>query len=75
MNLSKIKTVAFIPNFNKREGYPEYGTKVVSVEKRINTPKVKRFKLGDPELIAAKKEFNKTKPVGYKPKVLVSTKF
>lgn len=75
MNLSRIKKVAFIPNFNKREGYPNVVSVAVVAEKKVITPKIKRFKLGNPDLIAAKKEFNKTKPIGYKPVVLVSTKF
>lgn len=77
MNLSRLKRVAFIENFNRREGYPNVvkAEAIVVQMKPTVAPKVIKHKLGNPDLIAAKKEFNKTKPVGYKPVVLVSTKF
>lgn len=71
MNLKNVKKVGFIENFNPRKSYPEFAI----AEKVKPSPKIKKFKLQDPELVAAKKEFNRTKPVGYKPMVLVSTKF
>lgn len=85
MNLSNIKRIALIPNFNPKKGYPEFGTHTVKVVKPkivqaleaviadTNVlPKWKKNKIK--RLKKAKKAFNQKVGVGYKPTLLVSTK-
>lgn len=85
MNLSNIKRIAFIPDFNRRQGYPEFGnhqvnTTVEAVKAPIEVlpkaikviPKWKRNKLR--ALKRAKLEFKKSIKADYKPTLLVSTK-
>lgn len=79
MNLSRIKRVAFIENFNPKKGYPEFGTHTVKPKVVIapvevvatELPKWKQRKIK--ELKSAKKEFKASIGADYKPKVLVST--
>jgi len=79
MNLSRIKRVAFIEDFNPKMGYPQYGNhtikpKVVIVPVEVavvELPKWKKRKIK--ELKEAKKEFKASITADYKPRVLVST--
>lgn len=81
MNLSNIKKVAFIENFNPKKGYPEFGNHTVAVKAPVIIietkepavlPKWKKIRIK--RLKKAKKDFNKTVGIGYKPTLLVSSK-
>lgn len=85
MNLSRVKIVATIANFNPKKGYPEFGTHTVKSVKPVLLspveatepvvkviPKWKRRKTA--AIKDAKKAFNKRVGVGYKPTLLVSSK-
>lgn len=80
-NLSNVKVIGFIPNFDPKKGYPEFGNHVLPSKRVINTvstveptpiPKWKKNKRK--RLKRAKLEFSKTPNAHRKPVLLVSTK-
>lgn len=83
MNLSKIKTVGFIENFDPKKGYPEFAykapqvapvmtikTKGVVEEKELPTWKKNQIK----KLKRAKRGWKNGLDDGYKPSLLTSNK-
>lgn len=76
-NLSRVKKVAFIKNFNPLNGYPEYGIKQ-EVKKEVKpTLKTKSIaakrKKPNTELKNAKKAFKKEFGSNYKAKLLTKS--
>lgn len=82
LDLSNIKVVGFIPNFNPKQGYPEYG---LGINKKAVKPSIvipeKEPKVLTKEqrghqiaLKNAKKSFNKTAASKRKPELVASFK-
>lgn len=84
LNLSNIKRVGFIENFNPKKGYPEFARKVETPELVMSTskpvtgtikasvPKWKKNKLK--AIKRVKKEFKSRVGIGYKPSTIASNK-
>lgn len=83
LNLSNIKTVGFIPDFNPKKGYPEFGfNKEVEPVKEINTTPIEVEKKDIPSwkkkfikrMKWEKKKFKKSVDSNYKPVLLTTNK-
>lgn len=83
LNLSNIKTVGFIPDFNPKKGYPEFGSvKEVEPVKEINTTPIEIEEKVVPSwkkkfikrMKWEKRKFKKSVGVDYKPTILTSNK-
>lgn len=78
LNLSKIKTIGFIPGFNSRKSYPEFGTVIVPKKQQVvnEVVKVVKIKTVSPNRLAVKKAKLTAKwQKNQKPYLLVSSKF
>jgi len=75
MNLSRVKTLGFIPEFNSRKSYPEFGLQLS--KKVVSIPIVKEIKLktvSSNKLAIKKAKLTSKWQHGNTPRVLVSNK-